>query len=91
MSVAVRDELRKLVDALPDEELETARDALTELLRRAAENATESIEAKVDRRMLEGGLMEAIPRREDILNRPKASRPRMPGKPVSQTLIDDRR
>ena len=91
MSVAVRDELRKLVDALPEEELETARDTLTELLRRAAENATESIEAKVDRRMLEVGLMEAVPLREDILNRPKTSRPRIPGKPVSQTLIEDRR
>ena len=69
MSVAVRDELRKLVDALPDEELETSRDALTGLLRRAAENAMESMEAKVDRRMLEVGLMAAVPRREDILNR----------------------
>jgi polyhydroxyalkanoate synthesis regulator phasin len=68
MSVAVRDELRKLVDALPDRELETARDALTELLRHAAEKATEGIEAKVDRRMLKVGLMEAVPRREDILN-----------------------
>ncbi|MEO2004461.1 MAG: hypothetical protein ABGY41_10205 [Candidatus Poribacteria bacterium] len=91
MSVAVRDELRRLVDALPEEELEPARDALTELLRRASDSATEDIEAKVDRRMIEVGIMEAVPRREDILNRPKTSRPRLSGKPASQTIIEGRR
>lgn len=91
MSVAVRDELRALVEALPEQELEPARKALRELIERASEVGSEDVEAQVDRQMLEEGLLETIPRQEDILRRPKTPRPRMPGKPVSETLIEDRR
>jgi len=91
MSTAVRDELRKLVEALPDQELEQACKALQGLLQSASVNGTEDIEARVDRQMVEEGLMETIPRREDIQKRLQTPRPRMSGRPVSQTLIEDRR
>jgi len=91
MSLHPREALQKLVDTLPEEELEPARKALEELLARATERPREDAQARVDRQLLATGRLSHIPRREDILNRPKTPRPRMSGKPISQTIIEERR
>ncbi len=91
MAVSPREALQKLVDTLPDEELEPARKALEELLERAAGRSRDDAQARVDRQLLATGRLSKIPRREDILNRPKTPRPRLSGKPISQTIIEERR
>ncbi|MEO2004459.1 MAG: hypothetical protein ABGY41_10195 [Candidatus Poribacteria bacterium] len=91
MLLSPREALQKLVDTLPEEEVESARKALEELLERSTDRAREDAQERVDRQLLATGRLSKIPRREDILNRPKTPRPRMSGKPISQTIIEERR
>lgn len=91
MSTPPRETLYKLIEALPEAEIETARKALEELLERATRRSREDAQARVERKLLETGRIAKVPRREDILNRPNVPRPRLSGKPISQTIIEDRR
>ncbi len=90
MSTDRRQALHELVEALPDLEIEAARRALEELMARADPALDETPQTRADRRMLETGRLKRIPTREDILNRPKPPRERLPGKMASETLLEDR-
>ena len=87
MPIATRDEVRKIVDDLPDNVLDNA----LEVLKRLREESEEQLQAECDRRMLESGLLRSIPRPDDV-RKPRAFKPiRLEGKPVSETLIEERR
>ncbi|MBT3270180.1 hypothetical protein HN371_23745 [Candidatus Poribacteria bacterium] len=91
MSVSSRRSLHELIEALPDAEIEAARRALQEPLERATLGTLEDAQARVERRLLEAGQLAKIPRREDILGRPKTPRPRLSGKTIAETIIEERR
>ena len=52
-------------------------------MQRAAIQLGEDAQARVDRRMLESGLLLSIPSRADMLDPPKIRRERLPGKMAS--------
>jgi hypothetical protein len=91
MSADGRQKLHELIDALPDDDVQSAREALEQLMQRAAIQLGEDAQARVDRRMLESGLLLSIPSRADMLDPPKIRRERLPGKMASETLLEDRR
>lgn len=87
MSTATREELRHLIAQLLESDLDAARDALQGLLL----DRDERLQAECDRRMLESGRLERVPTPQDM----RMTRPHMPirigGKPVSETIIEERR
>lgn len=86
MAAATREEIRQLVDELPDDDLDAARDAITRL---RDERQRDDI-SPYHRRLLEAGLVTRIPRMEDRL-RPRTFEPiRIEGKLVSEMIIEDR-
>ena len=86
MAAVTRAELQQLLDALPDEDLEAARNAIQRL---RDERARDDI-SPYHRRLLEAGVVSRIPRREDR-ERPRTFKPiRLEGKSVSDTILEDR-
>ncbi len=87
MATTTRGELRLLVEQLADEELDAARDAL----RRLAKRYDDRDIPEYHRRLLEEGIIDRIP----DPNGPRRGRRfkpiRIKGKPVSETIIEDRR
>ena len=87
MATATRAELRELIARLADEELDAARDALQRLsLVREAQEVSEC-----DRRLLEEGLIARIPDPNPARRDRRFEPIRVDGKPVSETIIEDRR
>ena len=87
MVTATRGELRVLIEQLADKELDAAWDALRRLDKRYDD---EDI-PEYHRRLLEEGVIDRIP----DPNAERRGRPfkpiRIKGKPVSETIIEDRR
>ncbi len=87
MATATRAELRQLVEQLADEELDAALEALQRLSsRREAHEASEC-----DRRLLEEGLIARIPDPDHPRRGQRFEPIRVEGRPVSETIIEDRR
>ena len=86
MAAATRVEIMRLLDELPDDDLEAARDAIRRL---RDERARDDI-SPYHRRLLAAGLVDRIPRLEDRL-RPDTFEPiEIEGKLVSEMIIEDR-
>ncbi|MAF10064.1 hypothetical protein CMK11_06385 [Candidatus Poribacteria bacterium] len=87
MATGTRDRLRRLVDDLSDGDLDAAYDAL----RRLVDSSSEQDQADIDAWLVATGRMERIPCAEDTRGRRKIERLKIPGKPVSETIIEERR
>ena len=87
MMSANREELRQLIDVLPEEALDAAHEALRRMMSGAVDEAQE----RVNQRLLATGRTRHIPRAEDIRNRPQTRPLSLEGKPVSETLVEERR
>ena len=86
MAAATRVEIMRVLDELPDEDLEAARRAIERL---RDERARDDI-SPYHRRLLDAGVVTRIPRREDR-ERPRTFKPiRLEGKSVSDTILEDR-
>jgi hypothetical protein len=86
MAAVTRAEIQLLLDELPDDDLEAARDAI----QRLRDERQRDDMSPYHRRLLEAGLVTRIPRREDM-QRPRTFEPiRIEGKSVSETIIEDR-
>lgn len=87
MPTTTRDELRRMVEELPEGEVDAALAALERLFRAHADR----LQADCDRRMIESGLMERAPDPE-YARTARTYRPiRIDGKPVSETIVEERR
>ena len=87
MATVTHADLRKLVDELPEEELEVAQDTLKGLLREPDEQQKRK---ELHRRLLASGLVDRIPRPQDV-RKPRTFKPiYMSGKLISETLIEER-
>ena len=82
-----RARLRALVDELPKCELDAAVEALSRLTARAAEDAQLSF----DEWLVATGRMDRIPPEAGKPRHRKINKLKIPGKPVSQTIIEERR
>lgn len=85
--MSLRDELKRLLDQLPDEQLVAAKQVLGNLHRQYFRAALEAL----DRTMVESGRMSVIPKQEYPINTLPIRRLQIPGKPVSETLLEERR
>ena len=82
-----RARLRTLVDQLPECALDTAVEALSRLMERSTEDAQLSLEEW----LVATGRMDTIPPEAEKPRQRKIRKLKMPGKPVSQTIIEERR
>ena len=87
MATATRGELRLLVEQLADEELDAARDALQRLAKRYDDQDI----PEYHRRLLEAGVIDRIPDPHNARRGRPFTPIRIKGKPVSETIIEDRR
>ena len=90
MAAVTREELRQMIDELPETELEAAEQALRHLSRERDEQR----HASYERRLLASGLTRRIPSKptkEDIRRFREWKPIRIEGKPVSVTLVEERR
>lgn len=85
-----RDTFRILVDALPESVLESVLDNFRKLVRVHLPASPEDALEELDRWMIEHRWMTKIPQPQATKPR-KIERRRIPGKPVSETLIKERR
>jgi hypothetical protein len=86
MATATRAELRQLVEQLADEELDAARDALQRLGKRYDAQEVSAYHL----RLVAEGIIDRLPD-PDAAARVRPFTPiRVEGKPVSETLIEDR-
>ena len=85
-----RERLRLLVDALPESVLDSALEDFRKIVRAYLPESPEDALEELDRWMIEHGWMTEIPQPEAAAPR-KIERLRIPGKPVSETLIEERR
>ncbi len=87
MATTTRAELHDLVERLADEELEAARDAL----RRLSLREDDSRVSEYHRRLLANGVIDRLPDPSAAKKLRPFTPIRVEGKPVSETLIEDRR
>jgi hypothetical protein len=87
MATATRAELRLLVEQLADEDLDTAREALHRLAKRAGAREV----PEYHRRLLAEGVIDRLPDPSAASKVEPFTPIRVEGKPISATLIEDRR
>ncbi|MAF10525.1 hypothetical protein CMK11_08735 [Candidatus Poribacteria bacterium] len=87
MPTDLREHLREIIDALADEDLAEARDALSRL---AADRGSGSRDA-FGKWLVESGLMRRQPHPSVGARAARTERLTIPGEPASKTLVDERR
>ena len=87
MAATTREELRRLVDTLPESTLEKAHADLNRLLNGLAEDD----ETAFDREMLRAGFLVRVPKERDAQQFDAFQPIRVMGEPVSKTIVDERR
>jgi hypothetical protein len=87
MAIDTRGRLRTLVEQLPEDDLDTAYQAL----RRLAADSTEHAQKNFDEWLVATGRMERIPPAAGVPRPRKIERLKIPGKPVSETILEERR
>ena len=87
MSSVSLDKVMEEVRALTPDEQRQVREMIDELLKGSAA----SLEDLLDRDMLEAGLIRRIPLRSADSNYPEFKPIKVQGKPVSETIIEERR
>jgi len=87
MAIDTRDRLRTLVEQLPEDDLDAAYEALCRL----AERSADEIPLSFGDWLIATGRVDCVPPAAGTPRPHKIERLKIPGKPVSQTILEERR